>query len=178
MLDKQTAYTKWLGTKVQDQPPTLYRLLGVDALESDADAISNAADSRMAFLRQFQIGDNAPLAEEVLNELSKARVTLLNAEKKTAYDARLRQRTAPQATSGVSSSALPRAEAMPATIAGFRGIAGFGPRCVDLGSPIGEPDFPRKAQEKVEPACMGCGGSGCRFGYRGSRRCQIDIRRR
>ena len=120
MLDMQTAYTKWLGIKVQDQPPTLYRLLGVDALESDADAISYAADSRMALLRQFQIGDNAPLAEEILNELSKARVTLLNADKKSAYDARLRRWIAAQSApvgaanvpTGPPVSSLPRAEAI------------------------------------------------------------------
>jgi hypothetical protein len=120
MLDKQTAYTKWLGIKVQDQPPTLYRLLGVDALESDLDTISYAADSRMALLRQFQIGDNAPLAEEILNELSKARVTLLNAEKKAAYDARLRQRIAaqsaavgaPNTPTAPAVSSPPRAEAI------------------------------------------------------------------
>jgi len=120
MLDKQTAYTKWLGIKALDQPPTLYRLLGVDALESDADAISYAADSRMALLRQFQIGENAPLAEDILNELSKARVTLLNAEKKLAYDARLRQRIAAQSAvagaanvpTGPAVSSLPRAEAI------------------------------------------------------------------
>jgi hypothetical protein len=94
MFSKQTAYEKWLGIKNHDQPPTLYRLLGLDAFESDADIISNTADSRMGFLRQFQVGDNAQLAEEILNELSHARVVLLNAEKKAAYDARLRQRIA------------------------------------------------------------------------------------
>jgi len=122
MLDKRTAYEKWLGIKGHDQPPTLYRLLGVDALESDTDAISNAADSRMAFLKQFQVGDNAPLAEQILNELSRARVTLLNAEKKAAYDARLRQRIAAPASAVASSkvpsvsnvSPLPHAESLSA----------------------------------------------------------------
>ena len=95
MLDKPLAYEKWLGIKSYDQPPTLYRLLGIDAFEPDPDIISNAADSRMAFLRQFQIGENARLSELMLNEVSQARVTLLNAGRKRAYDETLRQRLPP-----------------------------------------------------------------------------------
>ena len=110
MLSKQTAYEKWLGIKDQQQPPTLYRLLGVEAFESDADIISNSADSRMGYLRQFQIGDNAQVAAEILNEVSHARVTLLNADKKAAYDARLRQRMAPQKKADGTSNSSPRAK--------------------------------------------------------------------
>jgi hypothetical protein len=127
MLSKQMAYAKWLGIKDQHQPPTLYRLLGVDAFESDADIISNSADSRMAYLRQFQIGGNAQIAADILNELSQARVVLLNADKKSAYDARLRQRLAAQSGGPASTNAspaakvsvLPRAEsgAQPAPVA-------------------------------------------------------------
>jgi hypothetical protein len=96
MLSKQIAYEKWLGIKSHDHPPTLYRLLAIDAFESDPDVISNAADSRMTYLRQFQISENARLAELILSELSHARVVLLNAEKKAAYDAELRKCIAAQ----------------------------------------------------------------------------------
>ena len=91
MLNKPTVYEKWLGIKGPDQPPTLYRLLGVEPLETDADIISHAADSRMTYLRQFQTGPNAKLSEEILNEVSHARVVLLNPDQKSAYDQRLRQ---------------------------------------------------------------------------------------
>jgi hypothetical protein len=91
MLSKPTAYEKWLGIKSQDQPPTLYRLLGVEPLETDPDIITHAADSRMTYLRQFQTGPNAQLAEEILGEVSHASVVLLNPDQKSAYDQRLRQ---------------------------------------------------------------------------------------
>ena len=91
MITKKTAYEKWLGIKDHHQPPSLYRLLGLDDLESDPDIISNAADSRMGFLRQFQIGDNSALSIEILNEIAHARVILLNAAKKAEYDTTLRQ---------------------------------------------------------------------------------------
>ena len=60
----------------------------------------------MAFLRQFQVSDNASLAEEILNEVSRARLTLLNADKKTAYDADLQQRMADQ-TAALKFASLP-----------------------------------------------------------------------
>jgi hypothetical protein len=95
MLTKQQAYEKWLGIKADDQPPNLYRLLGIDAFATDPEIISNASDRQTGFVRQFQIGENAKLSVEILNELSRARVILLNAEKKAAYDAKLRAKLSP-----------------------------------------------------------------------------------
>lgn len=90
MLTKSLAYEKWLGIRKEHQPPSLYRLLAIDTFESDTDIIANAADSRMGFVRQFQVGENAKLSAEILNELARAQVTLLNPQKKAAYDAQLR----------------------------------------------------------------------------------------
>jgi hypothetical protein len=91
MLTKRLAYEKWLGIKDEHQPPSLYRLLAIDAFESDPDVISNAADSRLGFVRQFQVGENANLAAEILNEVTRAKIILLNPQKKAAYDAKLRE---------------------------------------------------------------------------------------
>jgi hypothetical protein len=110
MLNKQMAYEKWLGIKAHDQPPTHYRLLGVDAFEADPDAISYAADGRMALLRQFQISDNAKLAEQILNELARARVVLLSAGKKEAYDTQLRQGMAEKARTTSAAKTQPTGE--------------------------------------------------------------------
>ena len=90
MLSKRLAYEKWLGIKEDQQPPSLYRLLAVDAFESDKDIIANAADSRIGFVRQFQIGENATVAAAILNELARAQIILLNPQKKAAYDAQLK----------------------------------------------------------------------------------------
>ena len=49
-------YHKWLGVPPHQQPPNLYRLLGISLFESDADVISYAADQRMALLRSIAAG--------------------------------------------------------------------------------------------------------------------------
>ncbi len=83
-------YHKWLGIPPAEQPPDLYRLLGVAQFEHDPDVIANAADQRMAHLRTFQTGQNAALSQQLLNQLAAARVVLLHAEKRVQYDAQLR----------------------------------------------------------------------------------------
>jgi len=90
MSDDFDAYHKWLGIPPQEQPPNYYRLLGIALFESDADVINNAADQRMAHVRTFQTGARAMLSQRILNEIAAARVTLLNPEKKAAYDQQLR----------------------------------------------------------------------------------------
>ena len=52
-------YRKWLGIPASDQPAHHYRLLGIDLFENDADVISNAADGRMAQVKNFQTGNYA-----------------------------------------------------------------------------------------------------------------------
>ena len=84
------AYFKWLGIPPEEQPPNHYRLLGVPLYVADADVITNAADQRMAHLKGFQTGKHSVLSQEILNEISKARLCLLDASRKAAYDAELR----------------------------------------------------------------------------------------
>ena len=59
--------------------------------EEDADVISLAADQRMHFLRSFQTGERAKLSQKLLNEISSARVCLLDEAKKATYDTALKQ---------------------------------------------------------------------------------------
>ena len=87
-------YYQWLAIPPKDQPPNHYRLLGVDLFESNTDAIANAADQRMTHLRSFQTGKYAEFSQKLLNEITAAKLCLLNAEKKTAYDRQLRQQVA------------------------------------------------------------------------------------
>ena len=65
--------------------------LGIELFESNPAVIENAADQRMAHLRHYQAGPNSRRSQELLNEVASAKVCLLRPEKRTSYDATLRQ---------------------------------------------------------------------------------------
>ncbi len=90
-------YHKWLGIPPEDQPPSYYRLLGLKEFETDPDVIASAADRQKAHVRTFQTGQHSAESQRLLNEVSTARVTLLNAQKKANYDAMLKQQLEPPA---------------------------------------------------------------------------------
>jgi len=102
MSDAFDPYHKWLGIPPDEQPPHHYRLLGISLFEGDADVISNAADQRMAHVRTFQSGKHSAESQRILNEISCARLCLLDPQKKAAYDAQLGARAtdAPLSPSG------------------------------------------------------------------------------
>lgn len=93
-------YHKWLGIPPKDQPPNHYRLLGVDRLESDLDVIENAADQRMRHVRSFQNGPHQSISQKLLNEISAAKICLLNPDQKSAYDAKLTGPSIPPIATG------------------------------------------------------------------------------
>ena len=95
-------YHKWLGISPKDQPPNHYRLLAIDNFERDADVIASAADKQMGHIRSFQSGKFSQHSQKMLNEISAARICLLNAEKKAEYDRALRKKlNASASASGV-----------------------------------------------------------------------------
>lgn len=83
-------YYTWLAIPPEEQPPNHYRLLGLRLFEEKTEVIDNAADQRMAHLRSIQKGNRVEQAQQILNEISAARVALLNPERKQEYDAALR----------------------------------------------------------------------------------------
>ena len=87
-------YHKWLGIPPQEQPPNHYRLLALGLFESDPEVIDAAANRQMAYLQQRATGERAAISQKLLNELSAARLCLLNREKKAAYDAELKSKSA------------------------------------------------------------------------------------
>lgn len=91
-------YHKWLDIPPEEQPPHHYRLLGINTFESDREVIRNAADQRMTYLKTFVGGQHSELSQELLNEVSAAKVCLLDDAKKREYDNGLRQRAAPLRT--------------------------------------------------------------------------------
>ena len=138
-------YWKWLGIPPAEQPPNLYRLLGVGLFESDPEVIANAADRQMVHVRSYQGGRHSDLSQKLLNELAAARVCLLDPAKKAAYDEQLRRQLhsqpAPEAAQRSASappappvppvaqtaSALPGSMASPLGTASFTGAGVRGP---------------------------------------------------
>jgi hypothetical protein len=92
-------YHIWLGIPPQEQPASHYRLLAIPELESNPDVIDAAAEQRTIYLRTFQTGDQAELAEQLLNEVSAARICLLDVEQKAKYDQQLQVEMQPALTS-------------------------------------------------------------------------------
>ena len=84
------AYYQWLGIPPSDQPPNHYRLLGIGLFEPNPEVISDAADSCMAHIRSFQLSAHSEDCDRLLNEIARARLCLLNVEKRAAYDRALR----------------------------------------------------------------------------------------
>jgi WD40 repeat protein len=80
---------EWLGIQPKDQPPNYYRLLGIELFESNLNVIERAADRQMAHVRTFQSGKRSRESQALLNQLSAARVCLLNDEKRADYDSEL-----------------------------------------------------------------------------------------
>ena len=91
MPDSFDPYHKWLGIPSEDQPANHYRLLGLRDFESDPDVIDVAANKQMVFLHSCATGARAELAEQLQNEITTARLCLLDAEKKAVYDESLRK---------------------------------------------------------------------------------------
>ena len=94
MSNEFDPYLRWLGIRDPERPPNHYRLLGVADFEDDPDVLANAADRQMSHVRTFQTGPHSNDSQRLLNELAAAKVCLLNAEKKAAYDAQLLRRRA------------------------------------------------------------------------------------
>ncbi|MGI8982113.1 MAG: LamG domain-containing protein [Pirellulaceae bacterium] len=115
-------YYKWLGIPPAEQPPNLYRLIGVTPLEDNEDVLCNAADQRMVYIRTFQLGENSAVSQKLLNEIAAAKALLLDPDNKKVYDDVLRAKlfplsqapsvspriTSPSITSSSSSQQLPR----------------------------------------------------------------------
>lgn len=102
MAEQFDPYHRWLGIAPKDQPPNHYRLLGIDVFEADLDVISDAAEQRMAHVRNYQLGQHMTLSQQILNELAAARVCLLNPQKKAEYDRMLQAKLAPAAAPPVA----------------------------------------------------------------------------
>jgi sulfatase modifying factor 1 len=89
-------YHQWLGIPETERPISKYRLLALVDFESDRGVISAAAERQTIYLRTLQAGEHEVLVAQLLNEVSQARVTLLNVDEKVAYDEELRKQQTPE----------------------------------------------------------------------------------
>ncbi len=103
-------YHVWLSIAPDEQPPHHYRLLGLKPFESDLRVIESAADRQMAHVRTFQSGKYSKASQKLLNEISSAKLFLLNESKKRAYDDKLRAELA-DAENPKTATAQPAARA-------------------------------------------------------------------
>ena len=106
MTESFDPYHKWLGIAPDEQPADHYRLLGLKQFESDPDVIENAADQRMSHIRTFQSGNHSADSQRILNEITSAKLCLLDPQRKAAYDAEVQAQHAvnvavPQAVTAV-----------------------------------------------------------------------------
>src|SRR5262245_61731641 len=83
-------YYTWLAIPPEEQPADHYRLLGVRRFEANDEVIANAYYRQMAYVRSLQTGPRMAESQKILNELSSAKICLLNEKTKAAYDAGLR----------------------------------------------------------------------------------------
>ncbi len=89
MAEQFDPYRKWLGIPDQPQHPHHYQLLGLVLFEDDPDVIENAANRQMTHVRSFQTGQYASYSQDLLNEIAKAKICLLQPDSKASYDLQL-----------------------------------------------------------------------------------------
>jgi len=82
-------YYEWLGIPPDEQPADHYRLLGIRRFERNPIVIDNAAERQMLLLKSLHSGPRGDLTQRLMNEVSAARICLLDPRKRAAYDARL-----------------------------------------------------------------------------------------
>ena len=83
-------YHIWLGIPETARPVSKYRLLAIEDFESDREVIGAAAERQTIYLRTLQAGEHEVLVAQLLNEVSQARVCLLDGKSKARYDTQLR----------------------------------------------------------------------------------------
>lgn len=148
MADDFDPYYQWLAIPPKHQPPNHYRLLGVEEFESNVDVIENAADQRMQHVRSFQNGPHGELSQRLLNEITAAKLCLLNVGKKAEYDRKLRVEK--DAAEPRRLKPLPRLEPTPAAAEGYRVAA-------DVPAIAPAVHRPRRRLSPHQAAMMGAG---------------------
>ncbi len=83
-------YFELLGIPKAEQPPNCYRLLSIPEYTSNKLVITNGAARQMQFLRRVGGDQYSGDVQNILSEISKVRILLLNDEKRAEYDRNLK----------------------------------------------------------------------------------------
>lgn len=89
-MDSFDPYQQWFGIPAKLRPVNHYVLLGVRVFEEDPAKIADAAESRLQSLQPYRSGPRREIAEQLMTEVSRAKVDLVDASKKSRYDHELR----------------------------------------------------------------------------------------
>ena len=85
-------YTEWLEVPAGPRPPDYYALLGVNVFCCDLDVIEQAARRQLTRLDEFALypdRDTRDAVQDMMNEVARARVDLVNPKRRLAYDQKL-----------------------------------------------------------------------------------------
>lgn len=100
-------YLNWLGIPAHEQPPNLYRLLGIVLFESNPQVIEQAADRQSLAVGAFQAGPQGELCQRLLSEIAMAKYNLLDPQQKAGYDAYLQETLAYRGERAVAAAPPP-----------------------------------------------------------------------
>lgn len=107
MKESINPYQAWLALPSNIDAPSYYQLLELDDSQQDAAVIAAAADRAIARVRSCRPGAHITAWTQLLDQLAEAKACLTNAERKRAYDERLRSGSMSDAarvpTAGVAS---------------------------------------------------------------------------
>jgi len=84
-------YREWLGVQVATRPLNHYQLLGISLGETDPEQIEDAAETRLATLREHVAGEHGKLARRTQFEIESAKQCLLDPATRLPYDEGLKQ---------------------------------------------------------------------------------------
>lgn len=97
-------YQLWLEIPPGDGPPDAYALLDIDRFEPNAQVIRDATQKRIGLVRARADWDQVAESRRVISELLSAQSTLLDEDRKRAYDASLQTRRESKTTDAVADS--------------------------------------------------------------------------
>lgn len=88
-------YLEWLGIQITERPLDHYALLGLPRFESSEKLIDQHSVKRIELLQDIATGsEQVELSQRILNEISTARICLLDPRKRAKYDLQLKKRIA------------------------------------------------------------------------------------
>lgn len=148
MAEAFDPYHRWLGIRDKQRPVNHYRLLGLEPLESDIDVIREAATRQLTYLKAHQNTAHRDLCLQLMEEITDAKLALLDPVAKAQYDQQFRTKARLPETASVVRSGPPLAR-------------GGGAACPQCGWDIAlEREFCGGCGAGLWEPCLSCGATG------------------